>query len=93
MELLSQIFALVIFVGMFIAVISDKWHRYIPALVGAGLTVIVVFLIILRSPQAIVDTLNLGQLTQQASGTGHAFWSLLIRGASSHKVHIRLQEG
>jgi Na+/H+ antiporter NhaD/arsenite permease-like protein len=66
MELVSQIFALVIFVGMFIAVISDKWHRYIPALVGAGLTVIIVFLIILRSPQAIVDTLNLGQLTHQA---------------------------
>ena len=65
MELLSQIFALVIFVGMFIAVVSDKWHRYIPALVGAGLTVIVVFLIILRSPQAVLDTLSLGQLTQQ----------------------------
>jgi Na+/H+ antiporter NhaD/arsenite permease-like protein len=66
MELVSQIFALVIFVGMFIAVVSDKWHRYIPALVGAGLTIIVVFLIILRSPQAIADTLNLGQLTHQA---------------------------
>jgi len=66
MELASQIFALVIFVGMFIAVVSDKWHRYIPALVGAGLTIIVVFLIILRSPQAITDTLNLGQLTHQA---------------------------
>ncbi|UCB42698.1 MAG: ArsB/NhaD family transporter [Dehalococcoidales bacterium] len=63
---LSQIFALVIFVGMFIAVVSDKWHRYIPALVGAGLTVIVVFLIILKSPQAVLDTLSLGQLTEQA---------------------------
>ena len=74
MELLSQIFALVIFVGMFIAVVSDKWHRYIPALVGAGLTVIVVFLVILRNPQAIADTLNLGQLTHQTFWVpaGHA---------------------
>jgi Na+/H+ antiporter NhaD/arsenite permease-like protein len=63
---LSQIFALVIFVGMFIAVVSDKWHRYIPALVGAGLIVVVVFLIIMRSPQAILDTLSLGQLTERA---------------------------
>jgi len=62
---LSQIFALVIFVVMFIAVVSDKWHRYIPALVGAGFTIIVVFLIILRSPQAVLDTLSLGQLTEQ----------------------------
>ncbi len=63
---LSQIFALVIFVGMFIAVVSDKWHRYIPALVGAGLIVVVVFLIIMKSPQAVIDTLSLGQLTEQA---------------------------
>ena len=63
---LSQIFALVIFVGMFIAVVSDKWHRYIPALVGAALTVIVVFLIIMKSPQAVVNTLSLGQLGEQA---------------------------
>jgi Na+/H+ antiporter NhaD/arsenite permease-like protein len=63
---LSQIFALVIFVGMFIAVVSDKWHRYIPALVGAGLTVIVVFLIVMRSPQAVLDTLSLGQLVERA---------------------------
>jgi len=78
---LSQIFALVIFVGMFIAVISDKWHRYIPALVGAALTVIVVFLIIMRSPQAILDTLSLGQLGEQA------FWWVTPGGelAESHQ--------
>ena len=37
---LSQVFALVIFVVMFAAIVSDKWHRYIPALVGAALTII-----------------------------------------------------
>lgn len=61
---LSQIAALVIFVVMFIAIVSDKWHRYIPALFGAALTIIVVFLLIMRSPGAISSVLNLGQITQ-----------------------------
>jgi len=61
---LSQVIALVIFVVMFAAIVSDKWHRYIPALVGAALTIIIVFLIILRDPQAISNVLNLGQLGQ-----------------------------
>ena len=61
---ISQVLALVIFVVMFAAIVSDKWHRYIPALVGAALTIIVVFLIILREPQAIYNVLNLEQLGQ-----------------------------
>ncbi len=61
---LSQILALVIFVVMFAAIVSDKWHRFIPALVGAGLTIVVVFLVILREPQAIYSVLNLEQLVQ-----------------------------
>jgi len=74
MELVSEIAAIVIFVAMFIAVISDKWHRYIPALAGAGLTIIVVFLIIMRSPQTILDVLSLGQFAQSGfwfPGEGH----------------------
>ena len=66
MELASQIVAIVIFVAMFIAVISDKWHRYIPALVGAGLTIVVVFLIVMRSPDAVLNVLSLGQFGQPA---------------------------
>jgi Na+/H+ antiporter NhaD/arsenite permease-like protein len=61
---LSQILALVIFVLMFAAIVSDKWHRFIPALVGAALTIIVVFLAIMRDPQAILSVLNLEQLIQ-----------------------------
>ncbi|MFC2035922.1 SLC13 family permease [Chloroflexota bacterium] len=61
---LSQIAALVIFVVMFIAIVSDKWHRYIPALVGATLTIIILFLLVMRSPEAIINVLNLGQITQ-----------------------------
>jgi Na+/H+ antiporter NhaD/arsenite permease-like protein len=61
---LSQILALVIFVVMFVAIVSDKWHRYIPALVGAALTVIVVFFIVMREPQAFFNVLNIQQLVQ-----------------------------
>ncbi len=61
---LSQILALAIFVVMFIAIIVGKVHRFIPALIGAALTIIVVFLIILKSPEAISSVLNLGQLGQ-----------------------------
>ncbi len=61
---LSQIAALVIFVVMFIAIVSGKIPRYIPALVGATLVFIIVFLIILKSPQAISSVLNLEQLGQ-----------------------------
>ena len=64
MSALSQIVALVIFIVMFIVIVSDKVHRYIPALIGAGLTVVVVFLIIMQSPQAVLNVLNLGQLGQ-----------------------------
>jgi Na+/H+ antiporter NhaD/arsenite permease-like protein len=59
---LSQIIAIVIFLLMFIAIIIGKVHRYIPALVGAALVVIIVFLGIMRSPEAILNVLNLGQL-------------------------------
>ena len=61
---LSQIIALTIFVVMFIAIIVGKVHRFIPALIGAALTIIVVFLIILKSPEAVSSVLNLGQLGQ-----------------------------
>ncbi len=61
---LSQIAALVIFVVMFIAIVVGKVHRFIPALIGAALTIIVVFLIILKSPPAISSVLNLAQLGQ-----------------------------
>jgi Na+/H+ antiporter NhaD/arsenite permease-like protein len=59
---LSQIFAIVIFLLMFIAIIIGKVHRYIPALIGAALVIIVVFLGLMQSPEAILNVLNLGQL-------------------------------
>ncbi len=59
---LSQIIAILIFLLMFIAIIIGKIHRYIPALIGGALVIIVVFLGIMQSPEAILNVLNLSQL-------------------------------
>ena len=74
MELLSQVLAIVIFVVMFIAIISDKWHRFIPALIGGSLTIVIVFLIVMRSPESVLNVLSFGQILQPAfwvPGEGH----------------------
>lgn len=62
MLVLSQVFAITIFLIMFITIIVGKMHRYIPALIGAALTILVVFIIILRSPEMAVSVLNFKQL-------------------------------
>jgi len=62
MLILSQILAVTIFVLMFAAIIVGKVHRYVPALIGAALTLIVVFLLVMRSPESVVSVLNLEQL-------------------------------
>ncbi len=61
---LSQILAISIFIIMFGAIIYGKVHRYIPALIGAALTLIVVFLIVMQSPESVTSVLNLEQLGQ-----------------------------
>jgi Na+/H+ antiporter NhaD/arsenite permease-like protein len=61
---LSQILAIAIFIVMFMAIIAGKVHRFIPALIGAALTFIIVFLIVLKSPDAVFSVLNLEQLGQ-----------------------------
>lgn len=61
---LGQILAIVIFLAMFVAIMVGKVHRYIPAVIGAALTVVVVFLLTMRSTEAITSVLNLEQLGQ-----------------------------
>jgi len=61
--MLSQIIALVIFVAMFIVITTGKVQRYIPALIGGVLTILVVFLLIERDITAVTNTLNLHQIT------------------------------
>jgi len=59
---LGQILAAVIFLLMFGVIIWGRIHRYIPALGGAALTIIIVFLIVERDPSMIISTLNVGQI-------------------------------
>jgi Na+/H+ antiporter NhaD/arsenite permease-like protein len=61
---LSQILAMAIFIIMFAAIIYGKVHRYVPALIGAALTLGVVFLLVMKSPESVVSVLNLEQLGQ-----------------------------
>jgi len=64
MLVLSQILAIVIFAIMFAFIVSGKIHRYIPALIGAVLVIIIVFLGVMKSPEAIWSVLSLEQLGQ-----------------------------
>jgi Na+/H+ antiporter NhaD/arsenite permease-like protein len=61
---LSQILAIVIFIVMFVAIVIGKVHRFIPALIGAALVIVIVLLVIMRSPEAVLNVLSLGQLGQ-----------------------------
>lgn len=57
--MVSQIFAIVIFVLMFALIIMDKIPRHWVTL-GCGLaTIIIVFAICMRNPNAIIETLNI----------------------------------
>jgi len=81
METLSQILALAIFIVMFIVITTGKVPRYIPALVGGAFTILVVFLLILRNPEAVVQVLNFGPI-------GHIkFWIPGHEAEVSHGVN------
>jgi len=78
---LSQILAITIFVAMFVAIIMGRVHRFIPALIGAALTLAIVFLIIMKSPGSVLSVLNLEQLGQLK------FWVPGQEGVVSHGVN------
>jgi Na+/H+ antiporter NhaD/arsenite permease-like protein len=71
MSALSQITAVAIFAGVFISLITGKVHRHISALIGAALTLLVVFLGIERNPQAAIGALNLAEIGQRTFWIGH----------------------
>lgn len=60
--LASQIVSGIIFLIMFIVIISDKWERHIPALIGGAIMIVVVFLGMLHSVDAVMETLNLASI-------------------------------
>jgi Na+/H+ antiporter NhaD/arsenite permease-like protein len=67
----SQIAALAIFAGVFVSLITGKVRRFIAALIGAALTLLVVFLGIERNPQAAIGALNLAEMIRSAFWVGH----------------------
>ncbi|OGS44169.1 MAG: citrate transporter [Elusimicrobia bacterium RIFOXYD2_FULL_34_15] len=70
-----QILASLIFILMFIAIIAEKWHRYISALAGAFLTIILV----LKNKEAISWVLNLKEIFRPN------FW--IIKGMQDEHSH------
>lgn len=55
----AQIFAVIIFVGMFVMIVLDKIERHLVTLGSGILTLVVVFGICMRSGSAVTDTLAL----------------------------------
>ena len=47
-------------------IVLDKVDRYIPALIGAQLVIVVVFFLCMQSPEAIMQTLNLQSLFERS---------------------------
>lgn len=75
--MVSQIFAIVIFVLMFALIIMDKIPRHWVTL-GCGLaTIIIVFAICMRSPNAIIETLNIKSIFTTE------FWHTTGKGSES----------
>ena len=78
---LSQILAIIVFAAMFIAIVVGKVHRVIPAIIGAALTIVVVFLITMQSTEAVVNVFSLGQLGELK------FWIPADQHVESHGVN------
>ena len=77
---LSQILAIIIFTVMFVAIVSGRVHRYVPALIGGAL-VLIVFLVVMKSPHAVLSVLNMGQLGELS------FWIPGEQHIESHGVN------
>ncbi len=58
--MIAKIVAIAIFLAMFLMIILDKFERQYVSLAGGLLVLVVVFGIIMHSPKAILETLNLG---------------------------------
>ena len=56
---MAQILAVIIFLAMFILIITEIWERHIVTLGCALLTLVLVFGLCMHSPSAIIETLNI----------------------------------
>ena len=55
---MEQILAAIIFIAMFILIITEIWKRHVVTLVSAVLTMVLVFGVCMHSMSAVIDTLN-----------------------------------
>lgn len=55
---MEQLLAVIIFLAMFILIITEIWKRHIVTLVSAALTILLVFGLCMQSVSAIIDTIN-----------------------------------
>lgn len=55
----AQILAIIIFLAMFILIITEKWERHVITLACGALTLLLVFGLCMHSMSAIVETLNI----------------------------------
>ncbi len=79
--MLAQIFAVVIFVGMFILIVTEVYERHIISSVCAVITIILVFGVGMRSIPAIWETLNLQSFAHQG------FWISAGESVSSSGIN------
>jgi Na+/H+ antiporter NhaD/arsenite permease-like protein len=56
---IEQILAILVFTAMFIAIMWGKIHRYIPALIGAALTAILILTLVDQGPHSLWQVLRL----------------------------------
>jgi Na+/H+ antiporter NhaD/arsenite permease-like protein len=56
---IEQVLATVVFAAMFIAIMSGKVHRFIPALIGAALTSILILALVSPGPESLWHVLRL----------------------------------
>ena len=64
----AQIAAIVIFIGMFGLIISEKVERHIVTLSAALLTLLVVFSLLMQDMGAVMKALNVQSIVQTPSG-------------------------
>lgn len=56
--MIAQILAVIIFVAMFVLIVTEKWERHVITLVSGLLTLVLVLGIGLHSMEAVIETLN-----------------------------------
>lgn len=83
---MAQILAIIIFIAMFVFIITEIWERHIITLLSGALTLILVFGFGMHSVGAIMDTLNLHSFftvdfwyhTESTAACGGINWETII---------------